>query len=70
MQKFGVLTSLAGAVPFWWGAVEWVSANSDVHSLETTRPRQSSVFTIPLTEHQAVGVFTGGTPTVGYAARW
>jgi len=67
----GAVTAVAGAVPFWWGVIQWVDANSDVHSLEATRPRSASdVKVIRLTDHQAVAYSTGRRRTIGLQLSW
>lgn len=66
----GALTALAGAVPFWWGVIQWVGANGDVHSLEATKPSGTSAQSIGLTDHQAIQFSVGLRPTVGYRLNW
>ncbi len=66
----GALTAVAGAVPFWWGVIQWVGANGDVRSLEATQPRTPSTQLVPLSDHQAIQFSAGLRPTVGYRLNW
>lgn len=70
VAAIGVLTSLAGAVPFWWGVIQWLGANSDVHSLEATKPAGTAAHSIGLTDHQAIQLSAGRRSGVGYKLSW
>lgn len=66
----GALVAVAGAVPFWWGVIQWVGANGDVHSLEATKPSGSSAQSINLTDHQAIQLSGGRRPMLAYKVSW